>query len=147
MTPTERAIRSAEVLWDGDRASKWFGYELLEVEEGRARMRLQVGENHVNGHGICHGGVIFSLADSAFAFACNSRNMATVAQMNTINFLAPGQLHDVLIAVAEERHLVGRNGIYEINVNNQSGAAVASMRGCSRALGRPLFPEPDGGPE
>lgn len=141
MTPKERAKRSATAMWSGDQASQWFGMELDEVDEGVARTKLTVQPHHTNGHGICHGGVIFSLADSAFAFACNSRNIATVAQMNTINFLEPGKIGDLLIATAAETHLRGRSGIYEITVENQSGTVIASMRGCSRAVGGQLFEE------
>lgn len=141
LTPKERAKKSADALWANDKASPWFGVTLSDVDEGKAQTTLTVAEHHTNGHNICHGGVIFLLADSAFAFACNSRNLSTVAQMNTINFLAPGRLGDVLTARAEESHLKGRSGIYEIVVTNQNGEVIASMRGCSRAIGGTLFEE------
>jgi len=98
MTPKERAERSAQAMWANDRASPWIGMSAPEVDEGRAVMQLTVAAHHCNGHDICHGGVIFALADSAFAFACNSRNQATVAQHNTISYIAPGRLGDVLTA-------------------------------------------------
>jgi len=141
MTPKERARRSAAAMWQDDRASPWFGMEIADVDEGRAVLRLTVAEHHTNGHGICHGGVIFSLADSAFAFACNSRNQSTVAQMNTINFLAPGRMGDVLTAEAREVVLKGRSGIYDISVTREDGEMIASMRGVSRAIPGQLFEE------
>lgn len=141
MTPKERAERSAAAMWAGDRASPWFGMAIAEVDEGRAVLRLTVEGHHTNGHGICHGGVIFSLADSAFAFACNSRNVSTVAQMNTINFLAPGRLGDVLTAEAREVVVKGRTGIYDMTVTREDGEIVATMRGVSRAIPGQLFEE------
>jgi len=115
--------------------------EIVEVDEGRARLQLTVVDHHTNGHAICHGGVIFALADSAFAFACNSRNQSTVAQMNTINFLSPGRLGDVLTAEAREVVLKGRSGIYDIEVSRGDGEIIASMRGVSRAIPGQLFEE------
>ena len=144
MTPEERAKKSAEAMWADDRASPWFGMELGLVQEGRATLTLSVVAHHCNGHGICHGGVIFSLADSAFAFACNSRNQATVAQHNMISFIAPGHLGDTLTAVAEEVSLTGRSGIYDITVTNQNGQTIAEMRGMSRAIKGALFDEDEG---
>ena len=94
MTPKDRAEKVAQTMWSDDRASGWFGMELVDIDEGRATIALTVQPQHVNGHGICHGGVIFSLADSAFAFACNSRNQSTVAQQNTITYIRPGKLGD-----------------------------------------------------
>ena len=141
MTPTRRAERSAAAMWAGDRASAWVGMEIVRVDEGTATLRLAIREDHCNGHGIGHGGVTFLLADSAFAFACNSRNVATVAQHNTISFLAPVRLGDVLIATAREVHLRGRSGLTDVTVTNQSGEVVAEFRGASRALGTPLFEE------
>jgi acyl-CoA thioesterase len=88
----------------------------------------------VNGHDLCHGGMIFTLADSTFAFACNSHNHVTVAQGGAIEFLAPGRLGDVLTAVGEERHVRGRNGVYDIGVTNQAGERVALFRGKSFRL-------------
>jgi acyl-CoA thioesterase len=115
--------------------------ELVSVGEGRARLELTVRPHHANGHGICHGGVIFSLADSAFAFACNSRNVSTVAQHNMISFIAPGRVGDRLTATAEELSLKGRSGLYDVCVANQDGAVIAEMRGCSRAIQGRLFEE------
>lgn len=141
MTPKERAERSAAAMWANDRASSWIGISAPEVDEGRAVMQLTVAEHHCNGHDICHGGVIFTLADSAFAFACNSRNQATVAQHNTISFIAPGRLGDVLTARAEEITLAGRSGITDVTVTNQDGAVIAQFRGASRAIRGTNFDE------
>lgn len=141
MTPQERAERGAQIMWAADNASKWFGMELLEVSEGRAVMGLTIEPHHANGHDICHGGVTFALADSAFAFACNSRNQATVAQHNSITYLAPGRVGDRLTAIAEEVSLSGRSGIYDITVENQDGVVIARFRGLSRTIKGQNFDE------
>ena len=141
VTPKERAERSAQAMWAGDRASAWVGMQLVEVDEGRATLQLTIRPEHCNGHGIGHGGITFMLADSAFAFACNSRNIITVAQHNTISFIAAVREGDVLTATATETTLVGRSGITDVTVTNQSGAIVAQFRGASRALGGHLFEE------
>ena len=141
MTPDERAKKSAAAMWGDDHASNWFGMELLEVSEARATLRLTVQPHHANGHGICHGGVTYSLADSAFAFACNSRNQSTVAQSNTITYIAPAMVGDQLTAKAREVSLTGRSGIYDVTVTNQEGKLVAEFRGHSRAIKGQIFPE------
>jgi acyl-CoA thioesterase len=141
MTEEERARRSARAMWAEDRASPWFGMELDAVGPGRAVMRLTVAPHHANGQGICHGGVIFALADSAFAFACNSYNSRVVAQHNMISFLAPGRVGDRLTAVAEELSRRGRSGLYDIRVTRQDGETLAEMRGCSRQVPGTLFDE------
>jgi len=141
MDPQEKATRSADAMWSNDRASKWFGMEIEEVAEGRAVLGLTVQDHHCNGHSICHGGVTFSLADSAFAFACNSRNQSTVAQTNLITFIAPGRLGDRLTAVAEEVSLAGRSGVYDVTVHNQDNVVIAEFRGMSRAIKGQLFEE------
>ena len=141
MTPKDRAEKAAQAMWSNDRASAWFGMEIEEVDEGRATLSLSVAEHHTNGHGICHGAVTFALADSAFAFACNSRNQATVAQHNTVTYLAPGRLGDRLTAFAKEVSLIGRSGIYDVTVTNQDGVRIAEFRGCSRAGRGQLFEE------
>lgn len=141
MTPDERAEKSSQAMWQGDEASKWIGMSLIEVKEATATLELTVEKHHCNGHGNCHGGVIYSLADSAFAFACNSRNQATVAQHNTITYLAPGLLNDRLTAQAVETSLIGRTGIYDVRVTNQNGEVIAEFRGCSRTIKGQLFEE------
>lgn len=147
MSPEERAKRAAAAMWDSDQASPWFGMSLDAVEPGRAEMSLLVAAHHTNGHEICHGGVIFALADSAFAFACNSHNRNAVAQHNMISFIAPGRLGDRLVAVAEEVSLVGRSGLYDVRVTRQDGTVIAEMRGCSRVIPGSLFDEPDASSE
>ena len=141
MTPTDRARKSAEAMWANDNASKWAGMEITHVDEGTATLELTVEAHHCNGHAICHGGVIFMLADSAFAFACNSRNQSTVAQHNLINFLAPGKQGERLTAHAREVSLTGRSGIYDVTVTNQDGQKIAEFRGMSRAIKGHLFDE------
>jgi acyl-CoA thioesterase len=141
MTPKERADKSSAAMWASDNASKWAGMEIAEVDEGRAVLQLTVETHHCNGHGICHGGVTFMLADSAFAFACNSRNQSTVAQSNSITYTAPGRLGDRLTADAREISLTGRSGIYDVTVRNQDDLVIAEFRGQSRAIKGHLFEE------
>ncbi len=141
MTPKERATRSAEAMWANDQASKWFGMDLVDVDEGRAVLTLTVGDHHCNGHGICHGGVTHALADSAFAFACNSRNVATVGQHTMMSYLAPGKKGDLLTATATEVAVTGRSGIYDVRVTNQDNTLIAEFRGMSRAVGGQNFQE------
>lgn len=137
MAPAEaQAIADAigREMYSKDHASQALGFVLEEIRPGYARMRMTVRTDMMNGHGTCHGGIIFTLADSTFAFACNSHNHITVAQGATIEFLAPGKPGDVLTAVAEERHLRGRNGVYDITVSNQNGERIALFRGKSFRL-------------
>ena len=139
MTPKERAEQSAEAMWASDRASQWIGIELQDIDEGFARLSLNLKAHHCNGHGIGHGGITFLLADSAFACACNSRNQTTVAMHNMISFLNPAQEGDVLTAEAKEVTLKGKNGIYDVRVLNQHNEIVAEMRGMSRAIKGQVF--------
>jgi acyl-CoA thioesterase len=133
--PGEIARLSAEAMWAGDRASQDLGMELLEVGPGRARLAMTVTGRMVNGHDLCHGGLIFTLADSAFALACNSHGRYAVAQHCAVTFLAPGRLGMRLIAEAAERHRAERSGIYDIVVRDEaSGTAIAEFRGHSRTL-------------
>ena len=141
LTPRERAERSAEAMWAGDQASAWIGMTIESIDEGMAELALTVQPHHTNGHGICHGGITFTLADSAFAFACNSRNLSTVAQHNVVSFLKPVKSGTRLLARAEEVSLSGRSGIYDVRVTDHSGQVVAEMRGFSRAIGGHLFDE------
>lgn len=141
MTPKERAGKAASAMWASDSASQWMGMTLDHVDEGRASLGLTVKAHHCNGHGNCHGGVIFALADSAFAFACNSRNQATVGQHANISYIAPVRLDDHLTAVAAEVSVSGRNGIYDVRVTNKNNDVVAEMRGMSRAVKGQLFTE------
>lgn len=128
-------------MWASDDASKWLGLVLDGVGPGVATLSMTVESHHTNGHDICHGGFIFTLADSAFAFACNSYNNLAVAQHNTITFVAPGKLGDVLVAEAREVTRYGRSGIYDVQVANQDGKLIAEFRGNSRVLQGTHFEE------
>jgi acyl-CoA thioesterase len=134
MTPQDRAERSAKVMFEADRASAGLGMELVSVGPGRATMMMKVRPEMLNGHGICHGGFIFALADSAFAFACNSYNQLVVAQQNQITYLSPGQPDETLTAMAEEVSRSGRSGVYDVKVTGGDGRDVAVFRGLSRAI-------------
>src|SRR5688572_3619840 len=124
MTPEEIARKSAEAMWARDDASKWLGMRLDAVGPGTATTSFTVEMHHTNGHDICHGGYIFTLADSAFAFACNSHNRIAVAQHNTITYVAPARLGDRLTAVAKEIALYGRSGICDVRVADQAGKLI-----------------------
>ena len=125
------AERVAASMFDSDHASRSLGMRIESVGPGRAVMTMTVRGDMVNGHAICHGGFIFLLADSAFAFACNSHNRNTVAQGCAIDYLAPARAGDVLRAVGVERSRTGRTGVYDIEVTNQHGTAIALFRGKS----------------
>lgn len=144
MTPKERALAAAKAMWSNDAASQWLGMSIVDVDEGLAVLELLVGEQHCNGHGTCHGGISFSLADSAFAFACNSRNQRAVAQHNMITYVAAGSVGDRLRAEAREVSVSGRNGIYDVRVTNQDDKLIAELRGFSRAVKGTLFEEDTG---
>ena len=128
------AERVARGMYASDRASRALGMQIASVGPGRAEMTMAVRDDMLNGHAICHGGFIFLLADSTFAFACNSYNANTVAAGCAIEFLAPSHEGDVLTATARERALVGRSGIYDIDVTNQTGATIAIFRGKSTRI-------------
>ncbi len=131
MTPQQIAEATAKGMYERDHTAHALGMVVEEVAPGRARLRMTVRKDMVNGHDICHGGLIFTLADSAFAYACNSYNHVTVAQGATIEFLAPGKLGDVLTATGTERHVAGKTGVYDIEVANQDGKTIALFRGKS----------------
>lgn len=141
MTPKERAEKSAAAMWEGDEASQWFGMALVHVDEGEAILEMEIQDHHTNGHKTCHGGVTFSLADSAFAFACNSRNLAVVGQHTMMSYLAPGFAGDRLRAHAREVSVTGRSGIYDVKVTNQNGQLLAEFRGISRQVKGQHFEE------
>ncbi len=141
MSAIDLARRVGESMWAHDTASKdTMGMELLACEPGRAVLRMTVRELHLNGHKICHGGFIFTLADSTFAFACNSHNKVTVAAGCSIEFLKPGQLGDVLTCEGLEQTLSGRHGIYDMKVSNQRGEVVAMFRGKSASIAGTVVP-------
>jgi acyl-CoA thioesterase len=142
LSPAALAARVGEAMFAVDAASKDFmQMELLSCEPGRATMRMQVREPMLNGHRICHGGLIFTLADSTFAFACNSRNKVTVAAGCSIEFLKPAHLDDVLTCEGVEQVLQGRHGIYDMKVTNQRGEVVAMFRGKSATIQGTVIPE------
>ena len=140
MTPQERAERCADLMWSGDRASQGLGMRLLDVGPGRATLEMTVGEQMVNGHGIGHGGFTFALADSAFAFACNSYNRRTVAHECEIRYLAPTRLDDRLVAEAVERSRSGRDGVYDVTVRCED-TVVAQFLGRSKEIRGVFFEE------
>lgn len=131
---------AALALFAKDQASANLGITIESVRPGCARLRMTVRSDMVNGHGMCHGGMIFSLADSAFAVACNTHNAVAVAAAASIDFLAPAQVHDELTAEARELWRSRRSGIYEISVSNQRGETIALFRGRSHCIGGPLVP-------
>ncbi|WP_137919963.1 hydroxyphenylacetyl-CoA thioesterase PaaI [Hydrogenophaga sp. 2FB] len=144
MTPQARARKVGETMFAVDTASKdTMGMELLACEPGRAVMRMAVQALHLNGHQICHGGFIFTLADSTFAFACNSHNRNAVAAGCSIEFLRPAHAGDVLTCEGMEQTLSGRHGIYDMRVSNQRGEVVAVFRGKSAVIAGTVFPEED----
>jgi acyl-CoA thioesterase len=136
------AARVGEAMFAADAASREFlQMELVACEPGRAVMRMAVREPMLNGHKICHGGLIFTLADSTFAFACNSHNKVTVAAGGSIEFLKPAHLGDVLTCEGVEQVLQGRHGVYDMKVSNQRGEIVAVLRGKSTSIQGTVVPQ------
>jgi len=136
------AERAGKIMYERDPASQGLGMSLDEIRPGYARMSMTVRPDMLNGHASCHGGFIFALADSAFAFACNSHNFVTVGAGCTIDYLAPGREGDRLTAEAVEMSLAGKTGIYDIKVSNQEGKTIALFRGKShRVSGHVVEPE------
>jgi acyl-CoA thioesterase len=135
------AKQVAESMFAVDTATKdTMGMEILVCEPGRAVLRMPVQALHLNGHQICHGGFIFTLADSTFAFACNSYNKAAVAAGCSIEFLKPAKLGDVLTCEGVEQTLSGRHGIYDMRVTNQHGETIAMFRGKSAQIQGTVIP-------
>jgi acyl-CoA thioesterase len=126
---------AGKTMFARDPASQALGMLLAEIRPGYARMTMAVRQDMLNGHQSCHGGYIFMLADSAFAFACNSHNHNTVGAGCTIEYLAPGRLGDLLSAEAVEQALSGKTGVYDVKVSNQEGRTVALLRGKSHRVG------------
>jgi acyl-CoA thioesterase len=129
------ARASAEAMWADDSASRGLGMCIEDVGPGRATLSLPVTAEMVNGHGMCHGGFIFALADSAFAFACNSYGERAVAQHCAITFVRPGRLGETLRAAAAEILREARSGIYDVRVTGGDGSVIAEFRGHSRIIG------------
>lgn len=134
MTDTSLAARCAEAMYARDRASQGLGIEVVRVDAGEAVLTMRVRDDMIQGHGSCHGGFIFALADSAFAFACNTYDKATVAQGCSIEFVAPGRVGDLLTATCVEQSRSNRTGTYDTRIENQDGYLVALFRGKSYQL-------------
>ena len=123
------AKRVVNHMMEHDLFSQWLGVEVLEVKEGYSKIKMTVRKEMINGFGIVHGGIAFSLADSAFAFACNNRNVLSVALDTTINFIKPVHVDDILIAEAKELHNGKSTGLYHINIMNQKEHLIAQFKG------------------
>lgn len=134
MTPKERARHIAETMLSREGTGPAWGLEIEDIDEGYARIAMVLRADMLNGHGIAHGGMLFSLADTAFAYACNSRNVPTVAQSATIVFLDPGKKGERVVAEAKESSLRGRSGVYAVKVFGEDGRTIAEFQGLSRAL-------------
>jgi acyl-CoA thioesterase len=128
-TPQQISERCAAIMWPGDRAPQALGIEHVRVAPGEAVVRMTVRPDMTNGHGTCHGGFIFTLADTAFAYACNTFNARTVAAGADIDFIAPAHSGEMLTAHAQARHQGGRSGLYDIEVRSAADALVAVFRG------------------
>jgi acyl-CoA thioesterase len=139
MSPQEIADRCAAAMWPDDEAARGLGMAIVSVGPGTATLTMTVRADMVNSHGTCHGGFIFAVADSTFAYACNSFNHRTVAAGVDINFLAPAHLGDLLTATGHARHQGGRSGVYDIEVTNQSGRLIAVFRGRAARIKGQLF--------
>ena len=139
MDPAETARRCAEAMYAADVASQRLGIDITDVAPGSATASMTVRADMVNGHGMCHGGYVFTLADTAFAFACNTYDERTVAGGADISFLEPVAAGEHLTARASERSRRGRSGLYDVTVSRADGTVVAEFRGRSRSLGRPML--------
>ena len=141
LSPDDLARACADAMWKDDDASRGLGMKIVEVSAGRSVLTMTVQPHMVNGQRIAHGGFIFTLADSAFAFACNSHNERVVAAQGNITFIRPGKLGDVLVASAREISRTGRSGIYDVQVTADD-VVIAEFRGHSRSIGGSWLPEP-----
>lgn len=129
MSPEEIAQRSAELIERDDRASRWLGMTLEEVRPGYARLAMPVAEHMLNAQSVCHGGLVFALADSSFGYACNTHNQRALAASCAIEFLAPAHAGDRLTAEAAEVARSGRSSVYDVRVTNQHRRTIALFRG------------------
>ena len=134
MSAERLARAAADAMWAQDKASRALGMAITEIGPGVATLTMSITEMMVNGHGLCHGGYIFTLADSAFAFACNSHNQRAVAQHCAITYLTPGRLGDILTARCREVSRAERSGVYDVMVTRQDGDVIAEFRGLSRTV-------------
>lgn len=140
LTPERLANTVAETMYRKDTAAQHLGIALKELSPGRAVMTMRVADFMLNGHAICHGGYVFTLADTAFAYACNTYNQNTVAQAAHINFLKAVLPDSLLTATAEEQNRTGRTGLYDITVRDDTGQTVALFRGSSHTIKGQMIP-------
>jgi acyl-CoA thioesterase len=136
-----RAAAIAAAMLAAEGTGPAWGIEIEEAREGYSRIRMRLRPDMLNGHGIGHGGMIFALADTAFAYACNSRNVRTVAAQASIAFLAPAESGEWLVAEAQEQALAGRTGVYSVSVRGEDGRAIAQFQGISRSVGGAVIGE------
>lgn len=141
MNKDELARACADVMWANDNASRELGVEIVTISSGKARLKMTILPSMTNGQKNCHGGYLFLLADSAFAYACNGYNQFTVAQHCAVSFLQPAFEGDVLMADAKERSRHNRSGIYDVQVSNQHGETIAEFRGNSRTVKGQYLPD------
>ncbi len=134
MTPQQTAEKCAAAMWALDQANQALGSRIDAIAPGQATLSMQVQPQHLNSHGICHGGYVFTLADSAFAYAANSHNHMAVAQQNQITYVAPAEVNERLTAKAVEVSRTGRSGIYDVTVTGNDGRMIAVMRALSRQV-------------
>lgn len=144
MTQDEIALEVTQALRRGEGPTKLLGIDLEHVSVGHAGASMVLTPAMLNGHGNAHGGMLFLLADTAFAYACNSRNVATIAQAASITFLSPGAAGERILAEASESAVVGRSGVYDVHLTGEDGRPVAIFQGISRSLGRPALPDLQG---
>ncbi len=141
LTPQALAEACIYNMYEDDAAAQALGIKIVSVAPGRATLTMPVRDDMLNGHANCHGGFIFALADTAFAYACNGRNVPTVAQGCTIDYVKPGRAGELLTAVAEEKNLAGRTGLYDVTVSNPDGETIAHFRGKSYRIKGTVLPE------
>lgn len=139
MQNDEKANQVVSHMMEHDLFSQWLGIEIMEIKEGYSKIKMTVRKEMVNGFGIVHGGIAFSLADSAFAFACNNRNVLSVALDTSVNFIKPVHVDDILIAEARELHNGKSTGLYHINIINQKDHLVAQFKGLCYRTDKPLI--------
>lgn len=139
MNKNELAVSVVQHMMQNDLFSQWLGIEVIEIKEGYSKIKMTVRKEMINGFGIVHGGIAFSLADSAFAFACNNRNNLSVALDTSINFIKPVHVGDVLTAEAKELHHGRSTGLYHISITNQKDHLVAQFKGTCYRTGKALI--------
>ncbi|MGH8809613.1 MAG: hydroxyphenylacetyl-CoA thioesterase PaaI [Noviherbaspirillum sp.] len=143
--PQALAEATATAMFERDEATRSLGMRILKVAPGYAQLSMRIRPDMLNGHQTCHGGFIFALADSTFAFSCNSYNLNTVASGCTIDYLAPGRAGDLLTAEAVEQSRAGRTGVYDVTVTNQDGTRIALFRGKSYQIKGEVLENPASG--